>query len=86
MRESANIWILRSRQTVAQLVGWGAWLGVLFIANNRYEWGNPRACCLVFVRGHMRLASKPVGMINMFSYLEMGVREIRSRVQCRVNV
>ena len=47
MSESANIWALRIRQTAAQLSGWGAWLAVFLVANNRYEWGQPEAWWLL---------------------------------------
>jgi hypothetical protein len=47
MRESANIWTLRSRQAIAQLAGWGAWFAVFLVANERYEWGNPLAWWLL---------------------------------------
>ncbi len=57
MRESTNIWMLRGRQALAQLTGWGAWLAIFFVANNRYEWGTPRAWWLLGAVGAWSLWS-----------------------------
>ncbi len=57
MRESSNIWTLRSRQALAQLTGWGAWLAVFLVANGRYEWGTPAAWWLLCAVGAWSLWS-----------------------------
>jgi len=64
MRESANIWTLRSRQAIAQLGGWGAWFAVFLVANDRYEWGKPLAWWLLGAVGAWSLWSvfRPIAL------------------------